>query len=78
MGTSSARPFLRGLTILSLALAALPLAGCGAGGDSAESVDDRDDAIDATYGVDYSWARPSPEHLRSEGYTFAARYLRTR
>jgi hypothetical protein len=73
MGTSSARTLLRGLTILSFA--ALPLAGCGAGDDSAESVDNRDDAITTAVGVDYSWARPSPAHLRSEGYSFAARYL---
>ena len=26
-------------------------------------------------GVDYSWARPSPSGLHSEGYTFACRYL---
>ena len=26
-------------------------------------------------GVDYSWARPDPGALHSEGYTFAARYL---
>ena len=31
-------------------------------------------SITAT-GVDYSWARPSPSGLKSEGFTFAARYL---
>jgi len=31
--------------------------------------------IGASYGVDYSFARPSPATLHAQGYTFAARYL---
>jgi hypothetical protein len=74
--TSSLHPSLRRLAFLSLLAAALPLvSGCGAEADDMEDVDARDDAINARYGVDYAWARPSPAHLKSEGYTFAARYL---
>jgi MYXO-CTERM domain-containing protein len=32
-------------------------------------------ALVTATGVDYSWARPSPSGLKSDGYTFAARYL---
>jgi hypothetical protein len=32
-------------------------------------------AIGGGYGVDYSYARPTPATLASQGYTFAARYL---
>lgn len=33
------------------------------------------EAAGGRLGVDYSWARPSPAWLRSQGYTFAARYV---
>jgi hypothetical protein len=56
-------------------VAVAPLvAGCVAG-SADESPDTRDDAINPRYGVDYAWARPSASHLKSEGYTFVARYL---
>jgi hypothetical protein len=73
--TSNVRSSLRGLASSSLLLAALPLVvGCGAG-DDLEDIDARGDEINPIYGVDYSWARPSPAHLKAEGYQFAARYL---
>ena len=60
----------------SIALASSSLlVGCGAGASDSEDTDSRDDAVTHRMGVDYSWARPSPAHLKSEGYTFAARYL---
>src|SRR5690348_1179506 len=70
--TASLSSSLRGLALL----AALPLmVGCGAGDDDIEGIDDREDSLTSIYGVDYSWARPSPAHLKAEGYHFAARYL---
>lgn len=63
---------------ISLFVAALPLAGCGAGDESEYDEMDIDsvaDEVNAVYGVDYSWARPSPADLHAKGYQFAARYL---
>src|SRR5262249_39349763 len=37
--------------------------------------DDTRNVTNVTYGVDYSWARPSLSSLRSQGYTFIVRYL---
>jgi hypothetical protein len=62
---------LAGLSLLALPLAA----GCVAGTGDADDATTRDDALNPTYGVDYSWARPAPASLASQGYTFAARYL---
>lgn len=76
MRTSSASSSFPGLASLSLLVAALPLlVGCGVGADDPDAIDARGDAINPIYGVDYSWARPSPAHLKAEGYAFAARYL---
>jgi hypothetical protein len=76
MNLTSGAASLRALTGLGLLVAALPLVvGCAVGPDSTEGVDTRDDALSPTFGVDYSWARPSPAHLKSEGYTFVSRYL---
>ncbi|HEY1958344.1 MAG TPA: DUF1906 domain-containing protein [Polyangiaceae bacterium] len=51
------------------------LAACGPSSGSGEDVGTSDDALVIATGVDYSWARPSPSGLKSQGYTFAARYL---
>src|SRR5262245_38781806 len=42
-----------------------------------EDVDTGDNVRDVNirYGVDYSWARPSPTTLHAQGYSFAVRYL---
>jgi len=48
------------------------LVACGGNDEGATSSTDH--LVQAT-GVDYAWARPSPTGLRSDGYTFAARYL---
>jgi hypothetical protein len=37
--------------------------------------DDIQNVTNVTYGVDYSWSRPSLSSLRSQGYTFIVRYL---
>jgi len=52
----------------------LMLIGCGSG-DGSESIGSNGLQSTAGAGVDYSWARPSPASLASEGYGFAARYL---
>jgi hypothetical protein len=47
--------------------------GCGSASD--ESVGSSGQAINPTYGVDYSFSRPSPASIRAAGFTFVARYL---
>jgi hypothetical protein len=54
--------------------AALLLFSC-AGPDDPNLGDDIRNVTNVRYGVDYSWARPSPSSLRSAGYTFVVRYL---
>ena len=58
-----------------LIVIALVAAGCVAadGPSSPNGVDEQ--AVTGTYGVDYSYARPSPSATRAQGYTFIARYL---
>jgi hypothetical protein len=59
------------------------LAACGAvsgpevpaGADGGSPVGDAGGDPAVRMGVDYSWARPSPQGLRAEGYTFAVRYF---
>jgi len=52
------------------------LAGCSVSSKSnLEAASKKGGALTPVYGVDYSYARPSPSHLESEGYQFAARYL---
>jgi hypothetical protein len=61
-----------------LAASALALVGCSAGGpvDSNDiGQGDQSDSLAGLYGCDYSFARPSPSHLHSEGYRFAVRYF---
>ncbi len=53
----------------------LVVAACGPSTSGSENVGSWDDALVTATGVDYSWARPSPSGLHSEGYTFASRYL---
>jgi Domain of unknown function (DUF1906)/FG-GAP-like repeat len=65
----------RGLRpLLALATALFVAAGCS-GGPSGERVGETSNAITPRYGVDYSFARPSPASIRAAGFTFAARYL---
>lgn len=62
------------LTVRILAgLVAALMAGCSGG--SGESTSSSAEAITPTYGVDYSFSRPSPASIRAGGYTFVARYL---
>jgi hypothetical protein len=49
------------------------LGGCGS--SNGEAVGASSEAISPTYGVDYSFARPSPASIRAAGFTFVARYL---
>ena len=74
---SNSTASLRSFVNLALLVAALPMvAACAPGSDSAdEGVDTLDDALKTASGVDYAWARPSPSHLKAEGYSFVARYL---
>ena len=69
-----AQPVLAGF----LAFSSLALFGCSGGG-AVDSNDvgqgDEADSLAGLYGCDYSFARPSPTHLRSEGYRFAVRYF---
>lgn len=45
------------------------------GESSADDVQTQVSAVTTRRGVDYSFARPSPQGLRSAGYTFVSRYL---
>jgi hypothetical protein len=64
------------LSALRFVAAALPLiVGCSGGASDGESVGEQGDALNPVYGVDYSWARPSPSSLKAQGFAFAARYL---
>jgi hypothetical protein len=73
--TSILSPLRRRIVLSNLALALPFVAACSGGPGADEGVDNRGDAIKPTYGVDYAWARPSPSHLKAEGYTFVCRYL---
>jgi hypothetical protein len=66
--TVSALPF-----VVVLAAAAASMVACGS--PAGEATGSSDEAITPTYGVDYSFARPSPSGIRASGYTFVARYL---
>jgi uncharacterized protein (TIGR03382 family) len=78
MSTRRFFPFreLSQLTAVScaLSLVVLALVGCGDAPPS-EPTASTSQALVAATGVDYSFARPSPGGLYSEGYTFACRYL---
>jgi hypothetical protein len=62
-----------GIKLAGLAALVVVIA-CGSSPPN-EDIGTSDDALVTATGVDYSWARPSPSGLKSEGYTFAARYL---
>ena len=49
---------------------ALVAAGCAAQPDAVD-----EQSVTGTYGVDYSFARPSPSATRAQGYTYIVRYL---
>jgi hypothetical protein len=51
---------------------AVVVAGCSG---SDESIGSSHSGITPRYGVDYSFARPSPASIRAQGFTFAARYV---
>ncbi|MEO8552838.1 MAG: glycoside hydrolase domain-containing protein [Kofleriaceae bacterium] len=55
----------------AIALAAILLGGCLDDGALSTS----EQAVGPSYGVDYSWARPSLDTLHANGYTFVSRYL---
>ncbi len=59
---------------LAIVASIAPMVGCS-GGSPGERVGSTRQAYTPTYGVDYSFARPSPASIRAAGFTFAARYL---
>ncbi|MCU1282107.1 MAG: hypothetical protein JWM53_5653 [bacterium] len=61
------------LSMSLLLVVSVAAGGCGANPDG--SVAETTEAFTARKGVDYSFARPSPSGLHSQGYSFAARYL---
>jgi hypothetical protein len=74
MGLAHAAPVMGPVrSFLYLPLLAVVAIGCGPA-DSAR-VGSSSEAFSPTYGVDYSFARPSPASIRAAGFTFVARYL---
>jgi hypothetical protein len=67
------------VAMVLLSSTALALGACEAspGGDDVGVSDDpiTAGAAHRTYGVDYSWSRPSIKGIKKDGYTFVARYL---
>jgi hypothetical protein len=61
-------------TVAAVGLAACTVA-CGGTNGQGESVDTQSAAVTTSTGVDYSWYRPSPSSLKSDGYAFVCRYL---
>ena len=59
------------MAVLATLVAALGCSGAG----PRESLGSAEEGITPSYGVDYSFARPSPASIRAGGFTFAARYL---
>src|ERR1700733_4619673 len=60
------------MRITSFIVSALMLSGaCVAPSET----DQDEEALSTRYGVDYSFARPSPASLKADGYSFVARYL---
>jgi hypothetical protein len=58
-----------------LAGAVAAIAGCGSGAPGSEETGQQSSADSTQNGVDYSWYRPSPSSLKSDGYRFVCRYL---
>jgi hypothetical protein len=53
----------------------MAITGCGdAGGQGGERLGETSAAVTVETGVDYSWYRPSPSSLVSQGYKFVVRY----
>jgi hypothetical protein len=72
----STKIFLRHARLFCAALSlAMAIAACGDSNGHGDDVGVASAAITPRYGVDYSWARPSPSSLHAQGYTFVARYL---
>ena len=67
---SNSNPF-RLTACFAMALAA----GCSGQVDDGTGADQTSEALGVRYGVDYSFARPSPATLRADGFGFVARYL---
>jgi hypothetical protein len=61
-------------TIVATFGVALSLAGCGDAGGFGEPLGRSSEAVTTRKGVDYSWYRPSPSSLVSQGYSFVVRY----
>jgi hypothetical protein len=61
-------------SLLRLASLAALVVACGSQSPDGTTGSSSDALVVAT-GVDYAWARPSQSGLKSEGYTFACRYL---
>jgi hypothetical protein len=50
--------------------------GCASHTDAPQdNLDESTAALTTARGIDYAWGRPAPSTIRSDGYTFAARYL---
>ena len=60
---------------IALQFLMLLVTSCAAQSDGDAPLDQDEQATTTRFGVDYSFARPSPATLRGQGYTFAARYL---
>jgi hypothetical protein len=58
----------------AVACLATTVAGCGDAGGRSERLDETSAAVTVENGVDYSWYRPSPSSLVSQGYKFVVRY----
>jgi len=64
------------VSLVTLALAVPALAACGgAGGGAGESLGSTGSALTPTYGLDYSYSRPSISSSKDQGFKFVARYL---
>jgi hypothetical protein len=73
--TAASRSF-RGLAGIALLAALVPVTGCSVEHADEADVDSLGDAVSGPgFGVDYSWARPSPAGLKADGYEFVSRYL---
>ena len=62
-------------TTVRLSLVSMALAAAGCVGSPDGAFDEETQGFTARKGVDYSFARPSPSGLKSQGYSFVARYL---
>lgn len=76
MNTSRVHGSLLHLASRSLLAAVVPvMVGCGPLDEDHDQVGAEASEINARYGADYAWARPTPARLKAAGYSFVVRYL---